>query len=64
MIMRKDKDKKDIELIKAFLNRKILIYEDGYESLVMRGYRLAVVRRSVLNLCSLYVSSDIFASWL
>ena len=35
------------------------VCEDGYESFVMRGCRLAAVRRSFLDLCFLYVSSDI-----
>ncbi len=35
------------------------VCEDGYESFVMRECGLATVRRSVFNLCFLYVSSDI-----
>lgn len=32
---------------------------DGYENCVMREYRMAAVRRSILNLCFLHVSSNI-----
>ena len=35
------------------------IYEDNYENCVMREYRMAAVRRSILNLCFLHVSSNI-----
>ena len=35
------------------------IYEDNYEKCVMREYRMAAVRRSILNLCFLHVSSNI-----
>ena len=31
--------------------------EDSHESCSMRGYRLAAIRRSILDLCSLHVSS-------
>ena len=41
------------------LDLQIDICEDVYEGYVMRECALATVRRSVFNLCFLYVSSDI-----